>query len=63
MSDRPETRRSFLAPAILAGALLFGALELAQRPGPGADHAASRPSTPTSGAPAADSRAAADSPI
>lgn len=63
MSDRPETRRSFLAPALFAGALLFGALELAQRPGPGADHAASQPSTPTSGAPAAASHAAPDSSI
>ncbi|MFO0835097.1 MAG: PVC-type heme-binding CxxCH protein [Phycisphaerales bacterium] len=51
MSDRPESRVSFLAPALLAGALLFGALELAQRPSPGADHAASHPSAPNPIAP------------
>lgn len=47
MSDRPYPRASLLAPALLGGALLFGALELAQRPSPGADHAAASAVAPT----------------
>lgn len=56
MSDRPESRTSPLAPALLVGALLLGALELAHRPRPSA---APTPTTPAAAPPAApaDSRA------